>query len=122
MGVCGCGWMGVCGFGCGWVWVGLVVNVGVNGYCRCCLALQLVFDYKPGDRYCCVADIGWITGHSYVVYGPLSNAATTVLFESTPEYPDPGKESSLCGACYCVCCMCYMCYMCMLPVLVHTCQ
>ena len=71
------------------------VVVGVNGYCSCCLALQLVFDYKPGDRYCCVADIGWITGHSYVVYGPLSNAATTVLFESTPEYPDPGEESFL---------------------------
>ena len=51
----------------------------------------MVFDYQPGDIYACVADIGWITGHSYVVYGPLSNGATTVLFESTPIYPDPGK-------------------------------
>ena len=40
--------------------------------------------------YACVADIGWITGHSYVVYGPLSNGATTVIFESTPIYPDEG--------------------------------
>jgi acetyl-CoA synthetase len=55
------------------------------------LTHQLVFDYKIGDRYCCVADIGWITGHSYVVYGPLSNTATTVLFETSPEYPDPGR-------------------------------
>ena len=52
---------------------------------------QLVFDYRPGDIFGCVADIGWITGHSYVVYGPLMNGGTTVLFESTPVYPDPGK-------------------------------
>ncbi|XP_061183415.1 acetyl-coenzyme A synthetase 2-like, mitochondrial [Saccostrea echinata] len=50
-----------------------------------------VFDYKVGERFGCVADIGWITGHSYVVYGPLLNGATTVLFESTPIYPDAGR-------------------------------
>uniref|UniRef100_A0A8D0H8L3 Acetyl-coenzyme A synthetase n=1 Tax=Sphenodon punctatus TaxID=8508 RepID=A0A8D0H8L3_SPHPU len=50
-----------------------------------------VFDYKQGDVFGCVADIGWITGHSYVVYGPLCNGATSVLFESTPVYPDPGR-------------------------------
>ncbi|XP_076058289.1 acetyl-coenzyme A synthetase 2-like, mitochondrial isoform X2 [Oratosquilla oratoria] len=50
-----------------------------------------VFDYRPGDVFGCVADIGWITGHTYVVYGPLANGATTVLFESTPTYPDPGR-------------------------------
>ena len=44
------------------------------------LHVQYYFDYKPGDIYACVADIGWITGHSYVVYGPLCNGATTVLF------------------------------------------
>uniref|UniRef100_W5K4Q0 Propionate--CoA ligase n=1 Tax=Astyanax mexicanus TaxID=7994 RepID=W5K4Q0_ASTMX len=55
------------------------------------LTHQYVFDYSPGDVYGCVADIGWITGHSYVVYGPLCNGATTVLFESTPVYPDPGR-------------------------------
>uniref|UniRef100_A0A2P2I3B5 Acetyl-coenzyme A synthetase n=1 Tax=Hirondellea gigas TaxID=1518452 RepID=A0A2P2I3B5_9CRUS len=52
---------------------------------------RLVFDYQPGDVFGCVADIGWITGHSYVVYGPLMNGATTVLFESSPIYPDPGR-------------------------------
>uniref|UniRef100_A0A7N5KPE7 Propionate--CoA ligase n=1 Tax=Ailuropoda melanoleuca TaxID=9646 RepID=A0A7N5KPE7_AILME len=52
---------------------------------------QLVFDYRPGDVFGCVADIGWITGHSYVVYGPLCNGATSVLFESTPVYPDAGR-------------------------------
>ena len=53
--------------------------------------LQYYFDYQPGEVYACVADIGWITGHSYVVYGPLCNGATTVLFESTPTYPDACK-------------------------------
>lgn len=47
-----------------------------------------VFDYKPGDIYWCTADIGWITGHTYVVYGPLSLGATSVMFEGTPFYPD----------------------------------
>ncbi|KAM3862881.1 acetyl-coenzyme A synthetase 2-like, mitochondrial [Diretmus argenteus] len=55
------------------------------------LTHQYVFDYRAGDVFGCVADIGWITGHSYVVYGPLCNGATTVLFESTPVYPDPGR-------------------------------
>uniref|UniRef100_H3D771 Acetyl-coenzyme A synthetase n=1 Tax=Tetraodon nigroviridis TaxID=99883 RepID=H3D771_TETNG len=53
------------------------------------LTHQYVFDYREGDVFGCVADIGWITGHSYVVYGPLCNGATTVLFESTPVYPNP---------------------------------
>uniref|UniRef100_A0A096M6U9 acetate--CoA ligase n=1 Tax=Poecilia formosa TaxID=48698 RepID=A0A096M6U9_POEFO len=52
---------------------------------------QLVFDYQDGDVFGCMADIGWITGQSYVVYGPLCNGATTVLFDSTPVYPDPGR-------------------------------
>lgn len=55
------------------------------------LTHKYVFDYKDGDIYACVADIGWITGHSYVVYGPLLNGATTVLFESIPTYPDAGR-------------------------------
>ncbi len=50
-----------------------------------------VFDYQDGDIYFCAADIGWITGHSYIIYGPLANAATTTMFESTPVYPDPGR-------------------------------
>ncbi|XP_071438054.1 acetyl-coenzyme A synthetase 2-like, mitochondrial isoform X3 [Pithys albifrons albifrons] len=52
---------------------------------------KYVFDYQQSDVFGCVADIGWITGHSYVVYGPLCNGATSVLFESTPVYPDPGR-------------------------------
>ncbi len=52
---------------------------------------KIVFDYQPGDVYCCAADIGWVTGHSYIVYGPLANGATTVMFESIPLYPDPGR-------------------------------
>ncbi|XP_017674409.1 PREDICTED: acetyl-coenzyme A synthetase 2-like, mitochondrial isoform X1 [Lepidothrix coronata] len=55
------------------------------------LTHKYVFDYQQGDVFGCVADIGWITGHSYVVYGPLCNGATSVLFESTPLYPDPGR-------------------------------
>jgi acetyl-CoA synthetase len=52
---------------------------------------ERVFGYKPGEKYFCAADIGWVTGHSYIVYGPLSNGATTVLFESIPTYPDAGR-------------------------------
>ena len=52
---------------------------------------QIIFDYHPGDIYWCTADIGWITGHSYIVYGPLSNRATTVMFEGVPNYPDFGR-------------------------------
>jgi acetyl-CoA synthetase len=52
---------------------------------------KIVFDYHPGDIYMCAADVGWITGHSYIVYGPLANGATTVMFESTPLHPDPGR-------------------------------
>ncbi|MBH9536154.1 acetate--CoA ligase [Novosphingopyxis sp. YJ-S2-01] len=47
-----------------------------------------VFDYQPGDIYWCTADIGWVTGHSYIVYGPLQNAATSLMFEGVPNYPD----------------------------------
>ena len=50
-----------------------------------------MFNYEEGEIFGCVADIGWITGHTYVVYGPLSNGATTLLFESTPMYPNPGR-------------------------------
>ena len=50
-----------------------------------------VFDYHPGDIYWCTADIGWITGHSYIVYGPLANRAVTIMFEGVPNYPDYGR-------------------------------
>jgi len=57
---------------------------------------KLVFDYQPGDVYWCTADIGWITGHSYIVYGPLANRATSVMFEGVPNYPDFGRFWQVC--------------------------
>jgi acetyl-CoA synthetase len=52
---------------------------------------QYVFDYHDGDIYWCTADVGWVTGHSYIVYGPLANGATTLMFEGIPNYPDYGR-------------------------------
>ena len=52
---------------------------------------KYVFDYHEGDIYWCTADIGWVTGHSYIVYGPLANGATTIMFEGIPTYPDAGR-------------------------------
>ncbi len=52
---------------------------------------KYIFDYHPGDVYWCTADVGWITGHSYIVYGPLCNAATTLMFEGVPTYPDASR-------------------------------
>lgn len=52
------------------------------------LTHEMIFDYKPGDIYWCTADVGWITGHSYIVYGPLANGAASVVFEGVPNYPD----------------------------------
>lgn len=54
-------------------------------------SFRYVFAYRPGDRYWCTADIGWVTGHSYIVYGPLLNAATTLMFEGVPNYPNPDR-------------------------------
>ncbi len=55
------------------------------------LTHQYVFDYKDGDIYWCTADVGWITGHSYIVYGPLANGGTTLMFEGVPTYPDTSR-------------------------------
>jgi len=55
------------------------------------LTHELIFDYHQGDIFWCTADIGWITGHSYMVYGPLLNGASQIFFEGTPTYPDPGR-------------------------------
>lgn len=52
---------------------------------------EYVFDYQEGDIYWCTADVGWVTGHSYIVYGPLANGATTVMFEGVPSYPDMSR-------------------------------
>jgi acetyl-CoA synthetase len=58
---------------------------------------QLVFDYHDGDVFWCTADVGWVTGHSYIVYGPLANGATTVMFEGVPTYPDAGRFWQVCA-------------------------
>ncbi len=58
---------------------------------------KLIFDYHDGDIYFCAADIGWVTGHSYIVYGPLCNGATTVMFEGIPTYPDAGRYWDIIG-------------------------
>ncbi|EEB89671.1 hypothetical protein MPER_12207, partial [Moniliophthora perniciosa FA553] len=55
------------------------------------LTVKYVFDVHPGDKFACMADIGWITGHTYIVYGPLLNGVSTTLFESTPVYPTPSR-------------------------------
>ncbi len=57
---------------------------------------QYVFDYHDGDIYWCTADVGWVTGHSYIVYGPLANGATTLMFEGVPTYPDAGRFWQVC--------------------------
>jgi acetyl-CoA synthetase len=57
---------------------------------------ELVFDYRPGEVFWCTADVGWVTGHSYVVYGPLANAATTVMFEGVPNYPTSSRFWEVC--------------------------
>jgi acetyl-CoA synthetase len=57
---------------------------------------QYTFDYHDGDIYWCTADVGWVTGHSYIVYGPLANGATTLMFEGVPTYPDVGRFWAVC--------------------------
>ena len=60
------------------------------------LTHEYVFDYHDGDIYWCTADVGWVTGHSYIVYGPLANGATTVMFEGVPTYPDASRFWQVC--------------------------
>ncbi|RKT34821.1 acetyl-coenzyme A synthetase [Roseovarius halotolerans] len=57
---------------------------------------ELTFDYHRGDVFWCTADVGWVTGHSYIVYGPLANGATTLMFEGVPTYPDAGRFWAVC--------------------------
>ena len=57
---------------------------------------EYVFDYQDGDIYWCTADVGWVTGHSYIVYGPLANGATTLVFEGVPNYPDASRFWQVC--------------------------
>ena len=60
------------------------------------LTHEITFDYHDGDVYWCTADVGWVTGHSYIVYGPLANGATTVMFEGVPTYPDASRFWQVC--------------------------
>ncbi|KAF8175942.1 hypothetical protein K438DRAFT_1608038 [Mycena galopus ATCC 62051] len=69
---------------------GVVHTTG--GYLLCAaLTVKYVFDVHPGDIFACMADVGWITGHTYIIYGPLLNGVTTLMFESTPVYPTPAR-------------------------------
>jgi acetyl-CoA synthetase len=63
----------------------------------CAMTHQYVFDYHDGDIYWCTADVGWVTGHSYIVYGPLANGATTLMFEGVPTWPDAGRFWQVCA-------------------------
>ncbi len=60
------------------------------------LTHEVTFDYHDGDVYWCTADVGWVTGHSYIVYGPLANGATTLMFEGVPTYPDASRFWQVC--------------------------
>ena len=57
---------------------------------------EYIFNYKNNDIYWCTADVGWITGHSYIVYGPLANGATTLIYEGLPNYPDASRFWEIC--------------------------
>ncbi|MFU0184731.1 AMP-binding protein, partial [Salmonella enterica] len=56
---------------------------------------KYVFDYHPGDIYWCTADVGWVTGHSYLLYGPLACGATTLMFEGVPNWPTPARMAQV---------------------------
>mmetsp|Transcript_7222 Transcript_7222/g.23718 ORF Transcript_7222/g.23718 Transcript_7222/m.23718 type:complete len:655 (+) Transcript_7222:897-2861(+) len=68
-----------------------VAHAAAGYLLQAAMTTKYSFDLRPSDVFACVADVGWITGHSYIVYGPLCNHATSVMFESVPTYPDPGR-------------------------------
>ncbi|MDF4861882.1 AMP-binding protein, partial [Vibrio parahaemolyticus] len=59
------------------------------------MTFKYVFDYQPGETFWCTADVGWITGHTYLIYGPLANGAKTILFEGVPNYPSTARMSEV---------------------------
>lgn len=73
-----------------------VLHTGGGYLVYASLTHQYVFDYHPGDIYWCTADVGWVTGHSYIVYGPLANGATTLMYEGVPNYPDSSRFWQIC--------------------------
>jgi acetyl-CoA synthetase len=68
-----------------------VLHTSAGYLCYCAFTHKYVFDYHDGDVYWCTADVGWVTGHSYILYGPLANGATTVMFEGVPNYPSTSR-------------------------------
>ena len=68
-----------------------VLHTSAGYLCYAAFTHKYVFDYHDGDIYWCTADVGWVTGHSYIVYGPLANGATTLMFEGVPNYPDSSR-------------------------------
>jgi acetyl-CoA synthetase len=68
-----------------------VLHTSAGYLLQSAMSHKYVFDYKDGEVYWCTADVGWVTGHSYIVYGPLANGATTLLFEGVPTYPDASR-------------------------------
>ncbi|MFP4045372.1 MAG: acetate--CoA ligase [Rhodosalinus sp.] len=73
-----------------------VVHTSGGYLLHAAMSHQITFDYHEGDIYWCTADVGWVTGHSYIVYGPLANGATTLMFEGVPTYPDAGRFWAVC--------------------------
>ena len=73
-----------------------VVHTTAGYLLHASLTHRLIFDVHPDDVYWCTADIGWVTGHSYIVYGPLANGATSLMFEGVPTYPDAGRFWQIC--------------------------
>ena len=74
-----------------------VVHTGGGYLVYAAMTHQISFDYHDGDVFWCTADVGWVTGHSYIIYGPLANGATTVMFEGVPTYPDAGRFWEVCA-------------------------
>ncbi|MFC6632739.1 acetate--CoA ligase [Microbulbifer taiwanensis] len=72
-----------------------VLHTGGGYLTYASLTHQYVFDYRTGERYWCAADIGWVTGHTYILYGPLANGATTVMYEGVPNYPDVTRVAQI---------------------------
>ncbi len=74
-----------------------VVHTGGGYLVYAAMTHQISFDYHDGDVFWCTADVGWVTGHSYIIYGPLANGATTVMFEGVPTFPDAGRFWEVCA-------------------------
>ncbi|MFN3524779.1 MAG: acetate--CoA ligase [Paracoccus sp. (in: a-proteobacteria)] len=74
-----------------------VVHTSGGYLCYAAMTHEMVFDYHEGDVFWCTADVGWVTGHSYIIYGPLANGATTVMFEGVPTFPDAGRFWEVCA-------------------------